>query len=314
MTMLRSYLDSHGGVLSAAVAGECLGLSSTDLRRLVAQAVLTRVCRGGYVDAALLAEAGPEHAHRLRLRAVLSTSPTSLAASHQSAAVLLGLPLLAADLDQVHVSRRAGTGHGRRRGAFTIHACPGDDAAFRQIDGVWSVGPVAAILGAVLQCGEIGAQGVTDAALRAKVVTRDELEGGLAAMSGVPKVGQARQVVRRADPSAESVGESGLRVLLEILGYRVRPQVLIRDNGKAVARVDFYLPDLGVVVEFDGAVKYAGADGRDALVAEKRREDRLRRLGLAVVRITWSQLYRPDLIRELVDAAALASLRRPGRQ
>jgi len=50
------------------------------------------------------------------------------------------------------------------------------------------------------------------------------------------------------------------------------------------------------VVEFDGAVKYAGADGRAALVAEKLREDRLRALGYEVVRIVWSDLARPDII------------------
>lgn len=42
-------------------------------------------------------------------------------------------------------------------------------------------------------------------------------------------------------------------------------------------------------------MKYSGADGRQALVAEKRREDRLRDLGFQVVRVTWAELDRPIL-------------------
>lgn len=242
MSLLQSYLDAHGGALSSAAAAERLGLNSTDLRRLVMHKVLVRVCRGSYVDAARLAQADPENAHRLRLRAVLATSPATFAASHQSAVVLLGLPLLAADLELVHVTRRSGTGHGRRRDAFTVHRCPAEGHDFRQVGGEWS-------------------------------------------------------------------GESGLRTILLLLGYQVRPQFHITEDGEFVARVDFYLPELGVVVEFDGAVKYDGAEGREALVREKAREDRIRRLGYGVVRITWSQLYRPELIRERVEAAAQVSSR-----
>jgi hypothetical protein len=57
------------------------------------------------------------------------------------------------------------------------------------------------------------------------------------------------------------------------------------------------------VVEFDGAVKYAGAEGQAALVAEKRREDMLREMGYAVIRLTWADLARPDLVRRRIEAA-----------
>ena len=40
-------------------------------------------------------------------------------------------------------------------------------------------------------------------------------------------------------------------------------------------------------------MKYDGADGRAALVAEKRREDALRALGYVVVRVTWADLASP---------------------
>lgn len=47
-------------------------------------------------------------------------------------------------------------------------------------------------------------------------------------------------------------------------------------------------------------MKYAGADGRGALVSEKRREDALRALGYRVVRLTWSDLRRPERVRALL--------------
>ncbi len=57
------------------------------------------------------------------------------------------------------------------------------------------------------------------------------------------------------------------------------------------------------VLEFDGLVKYSGADGREALVAEKRRKDRLRDLGFQVVRVTWAELDRPTLLQHRIQAA-----------
>lgn len=71
-------------------------------------------------------------------------------------------------------------------------------------------------------------------------------------------------------------------------------------TGAFIARVDFLFRAARVVVEFDGAVKYAGADGRDALVREKRREDALRALGYRVVRLTWADLRRPERVRALL--------------
>jgi very-short-patch-repair endonuclease len=57
------------------------------------------------------------------------------------------------------------------------------------------------------------------------------------------------------------------------------------------------------IVEFDGLVKYGGADGRQALVDEKRREDTLRSLGFQVERLTWGDLHDPASVKHLVREA-----------
>jgi very-short-patch-repair endonuclease len=76
-----------------------------------------------------------------------------------------------------------------------------------------------------------------------------------------------------------------------------------------IGRVDFLVGDR-VVVEFDGMVKYGGADGREALAAEKRREDRLRTAGYEVVRLTWADLHQPEHVaRAIRQAMARAAAR-----
>jgi very-short-patch-repair endonuclease len=114
---------------------------------------------------------------------------------------------------------------------------------------------------------------------------------------------RARRWMRETDSRSESVGETRARLLLLDLGHHVRSQVGISDDtGVVGARVDLLVGDR-VVVEFDGLLKYEGAQGRAALAAEKRREDWLRTLGYEVVRLTWADLARPHRVEALVRSA-----------
>jgi hypothetical protein len=135
---------------------------------------------------------------------------------------------------------------------------------------------------------------VVDQALRRQIATPEQLTKALALFANRPGISTATRAVQFADGKAESVGESRLRVLLADLGLPApTAQVEIRDSdGSLVARVDFLLVEWGVIIEFDGAVKY-GDEGADALIAEKLREDRLRDLGYQVVRVSWADLARP---------------------
>jgi very-short-patch-repair endonuclease len=61
-------------------------------------------------------------------------------------------------------------------------------------------------------------------------------------------------------------------------------------------------PGLGVIGEADGVMKYGSADD---LIAEKAREDRLRALGLMVVRWTWDEIRaNPAQVAERIRRAA----------
>ena len=136
---------------------------------------------------------------------------------------------------------------------------------------------------------------ICDEALRRDLVSRVQLERALAAFSGWPGTGAARAAVSFADGRSESVGESRLRVLMDNYGLP-RPELQVRFGtgpDRVVARVDFYFPAYKVVVEFDGNVKYRD-QAPDVVLEEKWREDRLREMGILVVRVSWDDLARPD--------------------
>ncbi|ANS79895.1 hypothetical protein SGUI_2499 [Serinicoccus hydrothermalis] len=204
-------------------------------------------------------------------------------------------------------------GH-RNHGTFTIHACPERPDAFGLVGRLPVVTPALAAVGTALEAGVDAGVCVADAALRAYRASRQEMLDWVESMRRSPHLSAARHVVGQASPTAESAAESKARIRLLALGYRVVPQVVLREqDGAFVARVDFLLPDLGVVVEVDGALKYAGAEGRAALVEEKRREDGIRRLGYGVARLVWADLDDLARIRELVERAARTVTRAPER-
>lgn len=280
-----------------------LGVDANGLRALVRGGELVRVTRGAYVDGTVLRSGTPEDQHLLRLKAVVLSRRGALAASHQSAALLHGLPVLRSELEPVRVVHASDRVNTRRHDAFTVHPCPGTDA-LTTLDEVSTVVPALAVLGTAVAAGARSGLMAADAALRRRLTTKDELYQWLERLRRHPGVSRARLVVTGADGSAESPGESLLRDILVRLGYEVVPQYPVTDGRSVIARVDFYLPQLGVVVEFDGLVKYAGLDGKDALAAEKARERRIRRLGLGVARIVWADLFDVRRVEaEIRDAA-----------
>ncbi len=312
---VHAFLDGPGeGIITTAeLTG--LGCGRQVLRTLERQGVITRVARGAYVASARLdpttsgderetpRAVAAERAHLLRLDAILRSYGAKVAASHESAALAWGLPLLPSGLERVHVVHTSAGRTSRRHDAFTIHRCEHEGALTRH-DGRRLVVPAVAAIGTALTTGVVGGVVAMDGALRARLTTRDELTEHLERMRHTPGLSTARHALELADGLAESPGETRLRILLTRLGIRFVAQHWLRTrHGGRFYRVDFYLPDLGVVLEFDGAVKYAGAQGRAALTAEKAREDDLRRDGLGVGRVTWSQLT-PVQVRALANAAA----------
>lgn len=300
---LRAHLDQHDGVISARAATR-LGLTPNDLRVLVRERVLVRVARGAYVEATLLDPAQRAAHHRQRLLGIVLSRHGTLAASHHSAAVLHGLPVTDACLARVRVVHTTDRRNTRSFDTYTVHPSPGNDGLTTHA-GVKTVVPALAVIGTALLAGTWSGQMAADAALRRELTTKDELRDWLTRMPRHPGVALARNVVELADRKAESAGESILRRLLLDLGYEVVSQYPIEDeSGRVFAYTDFYLPEIGVTVEFDGMVKYGGKDGKKALDAERSRERRIEKRGHGVARVIWADLYNVRVIAAKIKEAA----------
>ncbi len=296
---LLSLAECRGSVVTTAQAAG-VDVDEHGLVRLCRTGELVRVRRGAYV----LGEAwraGDDRARfALRTRAVLASRTSRSVASHEAALALHGLPVagcwprvvdLLGDVSRV-----------RLVGGVRLH--PRGTLQPLVADGFRTVTIGVAIAQVTLRAGLLAGMVPFDRALHDRRVGAREAAGALSALVATPRERRiADDLLARADCACESVGETRTRLLLGDLGLETRSQVEIHDElGALVGRVDFLVGNR-VVVEFDGAVKYEGAEGRAALVAEKRREDRLRSLGYAVVRVTWADLDRPGRVSALIRKA-----------
>jgi Transcriptional regulator, AbiEi antitoxin len=302
----QALADEHG-IVSASAAVSA-GVTTRDLRVLRQSGALIQLDRGWYAlggavgDLSLTPWERRRRIHALRARAVIRARDGRVSASHHTALVLRDLPTFAADLRQVHVTR-TDDGQFRRRAGLTTHARP---AGLSGADGIVDVG--SAIMGTGRINGHMAGLIAADAALHRRMVTVAALRAAAEDLVG-PASAQARRVAQLADGRAESPGETRLREALRLMGLRVTPQFVLED-GPFHAIVDFLLDDVGVIIEFDGFVKYGRVAPLDTaptpaevVFAEKIREDQIRALDFVVVRVTWRDLEDLPLLRRRIEAA-----------
>jgi hypothetical protein len=279
-----------------------LGLERWDIERLIKTRQLERVRRGAYAEP--LPDVVPIEERHLRLvRATMPQLYPGAVLSHGSAAAMHGLPVWESELGRVHVTRSR-SGGGQRRSGLHVHVAPLLVGDIETIDGY----PVTSIARTVLDQARTSpfqqAVALADRAL-ALGLQSAELEEGLAQMARWPGVRKARRTCGFADGRSESVGESMSRVrFVEQELPTPALQYEVYDGGDSlIARSDFGWEERGTLGEFDGKIKYGrllkpGQRVEDVVYAEKRREDALRDRGWQVVRWTWEDLARPEVIRD----------------
>ncbi|OYO23469.1 hypothetical protein CGZ93_05870 [Enemella dayhoffiae] len=282
------------------------GHSPTELAASVRRGQLVRLRRGGYAEPNPLAT--PEQRHRELPELTLPSLGSGSVLSHATAGVLHGLWLPANQLRRVHVCRDGKGGASVTR-HLHVHrpdpessTVPVPDGELRMTD---LLGTTVALL---RQLPIADAVGVADSALR-QGLDPDELLAAIAARKRIPGNRLARRAAEFADPLSESRGESWSRWQMCQLGIAAPGlQHEVRTNhGEHVARCDFWWQKLGLVGEFDGAVKYGRLlkprqSVQDVVLAEKHREEAIRRQGLWVVRWTWSEV-RSDKFGEIISSA-----------
>ncbi|HLT84744.1 MAG TPA: hypothetical protein VKZ83_10980 [Phototrophicaceae bacterium] len=271
---------------------------------------LHRVRRGAYVDEAAWRDAGERQRYELLVRGTIPALRRPPVLAHESAAVLLRIPVIGPWPDVVHVIGKPSAGG--RSSAKVVHHGVREQPGLAMVGDVVVTSPARTAVDLARTRSFASGLAAADHVLRTGLATREDLEAELAKTRGRRGHQRARLVVRHADGRAESVGESLSRAQMIELGLPtpVLQQEFYDDEG-LIGRTDFWWPELRTIGEFDGFVKFGralvgdDADARLALWEEKRREDRLRRQGNGVVRWTWDEAFRRDGFARLLAAAGI---------
>ena len=113
-----------------------------------------------------------------------------------------------------------------------------------------------------------------------------------------------RSAVELVVPARESPAESLTAGHLQLAGLPTPPFQAPIDTPHGTVYPDFLWPDLRLIGECDGAVKYS--DQR-SIVAEKEREQLLRDMGYGIVRWLAKEIMtRPDLVLARIERALLS--------
>ncbi|GAA3718915.1 hypothetical protein [Gordonia hankookensis] len=281
--------DRHGLIHRAAVLSA--HFSADEYRRALHTKETISVGRGVCVPAG---QRSPTEWHRLKAVAASVTSDVAATLSHQSAAAIHGVEMLRPNLRRIHMTTGSPDGGYRTTTQHRHVGTFGPDEVV-EIEGlrVTSLERTAVDVACSSPMGFAGALAVFDSALR-KGADREVMAGLLG--SRRRGAAHARRALHHADGLSENPGESWGRAQMIEAGLPVpRLQHEFRGTGaNVIARTDYDWAGL-LVGEFDGRVKYEklvrpGESTSDVVIREKAREDALRRLGIVVVRWTWSDL------------------------
>lgn len=303
--MLPQWIDR------STLAGE---LSAREISGLVAAGQLCRIRRGRYVLSDEWNAADEQQRHCVRARELAGEMAGHAAVSHESAALLHGLPLPARPPSRVHLTWPGSPGRSPTPTVTPHRGCL-SAVDLVVLDGVLAT----SVARTVFDVGRLGdwqrAIAAADSALRLRLCSRDDLDDVGRRHQRVPGASRARRILEFADGLSGSVGESICRPRMAQLGLPVptlQSVITGLDRGRSY-RADFEFVALRTVAEFDGMVKYGrllkpGQTPGDAAFAEKVREDRIRDTGRQCVRIVWADLGH---YRELLPRFA-AAFRRAG--
>ena len=287
------------------------GASPRQIQVMVRRGALVRLARGVFATADLAdrLHTAPGDQALLRAAAALATSGPGAVASHQTAAQIHGLPLLAQQSPQVTLTRPPGVGSHTAKRAVRVHVAHLVGGHVSQRLGV----PVTTVARTVIDLAReldfAAGVVVADSAVHRLLTSKRELRQVLAYCRRWPGVSRAAQVVEFADGLTESVLESIARVAFRTLGLP-SPELQVEiwgDGGEFIGRVDFLWRRFRTIAEVDGALKYE--DPKRAR-AQLWRDKMLRRAGYEVEHFTWREVLHAG---EAVGPPLRAAFRR-GRQ
>jgi hypothetical protein len=279
-----------------------VGEPPSALARSVARGELVRIHRGVYLSAERWRAADPIARHRYKMRALADLNDGPMVFSHQSAAVIWGLPIIGEPPPAPHVMQPSGSGISHRHGAV-LHQSAGIDVVDRAGFSVTGLQQTVIDLASSLPVTH-GMPALDFALSEASPMRLDGevVRAWVAAnrpFRGVRRVDAALGIATGLGQSAlESVSlvrfaESGMP--------RPRQQVEISTELGSYW-VDFYWPEADVVGEADGRAKYQKPED---VWREKRREDAIRARVRGFVRWSWSDIWQPSRVPDRLRRAGL---------
>lgn len=263
------------------------------------------VARGTYAPAVLWRELTPWDRYLARVHAVAAARPGCVF-SHESAAVLLGLPVIGEPADVHVLAGPAATGGDR--GGLRVHTTH-DAREVLVADGISLTTAAECAVDIARSRHEAVGLSVADAALR----THPELSPEMLVARNEARASsrgrrRARWALHRATADAESTLESVSRAVIEWLGYPEPALQTVFDRDRS----DFWWPDARTVGEADGDLKYDGrfGDASSLLRNRRLRDARLRQAGARrVAHWGWSDAVEYASLDGILSGAGLRRVR-----
>lgn len=256
---------------------------------------LLRLRTGAYVDRAAFSALRPSEQHRTRVIAarLCGDLQDGAALARESAAIMMGLPLIGPIPERVQLVRPARLGGRLTETTRTLTAPP--TIALTALDGVPITTPTQTLIDLGRRRSLASTLASMDHALREGTVSKDWMLELLGSQSHRPGNALARRGILYADGRAESPGESLSRAAMIENGIPLPDlqRTVTDDDGVFIARVDTFWDEFAVGGEFDGDIKYTrgltGKEPGEVVVAERRREHAIESRGhVRVARWTWA--------------------------
>ncbi|HLZ94982.1 MAG TPA: DUF559 domain-containing protein [Candidatus Dormibacteraeota bacterium] len=231
---------------------------------------------------------------RAKLELALRRLPASAVFSGATAAWLHGLDVSPCDPIDVTVPN---DGHQAARTGMALRRSALADDEVVELRGLRATSILRTLRDVAIRRELTEAVVMTDMALHAGVIAPDSLRRYVSESSGLYGVAKLRRVVNHMEPCSESAMETRLRMLLVLAGLpRPEAQVAIYDSsGKFAGRPDLFYRAQRLGLEYDGGVH------RRSLAEDNRRQNRLLRAGVRLLRFTAGDIYgAPEAVVSLV--------------
>jgi hypothetical protein len=294
-----------------------LGHDKARLSREADRGVLVRVKQGVYLPRDHWNDLDAVDRHRLHLAIINRLYAPGIVFSHQSAAALIGLPILGRWPDKAHVIRDCAAG-GRSTTGVTRHALGLAGVPLVSIHGMSATAPARTVIDVAATAPFESAVVIADAALRVNrhtgqaLTTPSEVRTLLDSMAPFRGMNRVVAVLDASTTLSDSAGETLCRLVISELGFPTPTlQVGYSDAEGFIGYADFSWRHRKVILEFDGMAKYAdprfthGLTAEEIVIREKKREDRLWALGYVVLRVYWEDLRDPTRMRRLLLEAGV---------